>query len=421
MLRQLSPTEHSWQRVGELDSNNFMVIAELSGALDEGQLHDSLIKLIQSQAILSYDIAKKGDKLYYTQGELEDVPLESYSVSNKDERNFIVDQCLNTPINNCPFWHLKIISIGRFQHSLVLTFNHMLADGRTGVQFFDYLLRAMTDPNYEVPQSEPIKSFEHSYSQQKDVMQTLKTYSWGIKNKFARKAIIPSTVDSKAGVAASTSYVSKRMDSAQLSKILSFSRLYNASFTSSLVAVFLNEIAQKYELHKPLHSYVAVDTRPYANDSDYQVLNYAVGNVEVGYKFTKSAKISAVSNQFKSDFSEKCTPIQFAFDKFVRSMALKKFPDSESFLEAIQDNQNAVGLVTNIGVTNLASQYGSIKVQQCYHVPATHLVKKPFYCLASATHNNELILNLSYPAHLVDKNDADNLLNAIVEALKNLA
>jgi hypothetical protein len=297
----------------------------------------------------------------------------------------------------------------------------MLADGRTGVQFFDYLLRAMTDPNYEVPQSEPIKSFEHSYSQQKDVMQTLKTYSWGIKNKFARKALIPSTVDPKAGVAASTSYVSKRMDSAQLSKILSFSRLYNASFTSSLVAVFLNEIAQKYELHKPLHSYVAVDTRPYANDSDYQVLNYAVGNVEVGYKFTKSAKISTVSNQFKSDFSEKCTPIQFAFDKFVRSMALKKFPDSESFLEAIQDNQNAVGLVTNIGVTNLASQYGSIKVQQCYHVPATHLVKKPFYCLASATHNNELILNLSYPAHLVDKNDADNLLNSIVEALKNLA
>ncbi|MDD7987497.1 hypothetical protein PQO01_21295 [Lentisphaera marina] len=421
MLRQLSPTEHSWQRVGELDSNNFMVIAELSGALDEGQLHDSLIKLIQSQAILSYDLGRKGDKLFFVQGELEDVPLESFSVSNKDERNYIVDQCLNSPINSCPFWHLKIISIGRFQHSLVLTFNHMLADGRTGVQFFDYLLRSITDPNYEIPQSEPIKSFEHSYSQQKDVMQTLKTYSWGIKNKFARKALIPNSVEPKADDVARTAYVSKRMDSAQLNKILSFSRLYKGSFTSTLVAVFLSRISEKYDLHKPLHSFVAVDTRPYANDSDYQALNYAVGNLEVGSKFTKSTKISTVSHYFKSEFIEKCTPIQFAFDKFVRSMALKKFPEAESFLEAIQDNQNAVGLVTNIGVTNLANQYGAIKVQQCYHVPATHLVKKPFYCLSSATHDHELILNLSYPAHLIDRGDADDLLNSILDALQNLA
>ena len=111
MLRQLSPTEHSWHRVGELDSNNFIVIAELSGALDERQLHDSLVQLIQSQAILSYDLLSKGDKLYFVQGELEDVPLESFSVSNRDERDYIIDQCLNTPIEACPYWNMKIISI----------------------------------------------------------------------------------------------------------------------------------------------------------------------------------------------------------------------------------------------------------------------------------------------------------------------
>ena len=421
MLRQLSPTEHSWQRVGELDSNNFIVIAELSGALNEALLHDSLVKLIQSQAILSYDLTAKGDKLYYVQGELEDVPLESYSVTNKDECNYIIDKCLNTPITACPFWSLKIISIGRYQHSLVLSFNHMLADGRAGVKFFDYLLKSMADSNYEVPQSEPIKSFEHSYSQQKDVMQTLKTYSWGLKNKFARKALIPSSVDPKSNTSANTSYVSKRIDSASLSKILSFSRLYEASFTSTLTTVFLSEIAKKYDLHKPLHSFVAVDTRPYANDSDYEALNYAVGTIEVGYKFGKSTKLSAVTGQFKTEFNEKCTPIQFAFDKFVRSMAIKKFPEAPKFLSAVQENQNAVGLVTNIGETGLQKEYGQMKLLHCYHVPTTHLVDKPFYCLATSTHQNEVILNLSFPGNLVDRGEADELLNSIISSLQEIS
>ena len=159
MIRQLSPTEHSWQRVGELDSNNFAVIAEVSGVLNENLLHDALVKLIQNQAILSYDLEFRSDKVYYVQGELDGVPLKSFSVGNKDERNYLVDKILNTPINSCPFWNMTVISIGRFQHSLILCFNHMLADGRSAMKFYDYLFSCMTDPNYQLPHIEPVKSF----------------------------------------------------------------------------------------------------------------------------------------------------------------------------------------------------------------------------------------------------------------------
>jgi hypothetical protein len=127
-----------------------------------------------------------------------------------------------------------------------------------------------------------------------------------------------------------------------------------------------------------------------------------------------------LTKNFKKQFNEKITPISFAFDKFNRSIALKKFSEAENFIKVIRDNQKSAVLISNVAETGLQNKYGSLELKQCYHVPAVHVIDKPFICMAAATHNHELTISFSYPAHLISREDAESLADGICSSLSYL-
>ena len=182
----------------------------------------------------------------------------------------------------------------------------------------------------------------------------------------------------------------------------------------------LKELSKKYDFSKPVYAMIAIDTKPYASDSNPEVLNYAVATLEVGQKVTGSTKLSELSKNFKKEFNEKITPISFAFDKFNRSMALKKFAEPESFLKVIKENQKSTVLISNVGESGLKNKYGALELKQCYHVPTVHVIDKPFICLAVATHHHELTLSFSYPAHLISRLDVEELADGLCANLSYL-
>ena len=59
-MRKLGATEHLWKRMGELDSNNFVMVAKVSGDVDVSKLKAALCSIVENQITLRLKLIDDG-------------------------------------------------------------------------------------------------------------------------------------------------------------------------------------------------------------------------------------------------------------------------------------------------------------------------------------------------------------------------
>ena len=418
MQRPLGVNEHLWYRLGELDSNNFVMVAQLKGRVDQAKLEMSLRRLIGAHDILRAHIKYEGRKKFLSVGEIKDLALTIIQRDSEDQWLERSEHELNDAIDGDAksLWRLIWLK-GEAASELIVTFNHLLGDGRTGQLFFDYLLRSLSDTSYEIPKRSLPVNFEKQLKKSGKVLSRWKQGSQSLKRflKEGKRDWRKISAAQLSEAKACTRIISRRLKQAQVTQLMQWSRTEKTSVTAVLAASLAQVLDEDLAPGEALGISVAIDTRPQCEPSSATALGYFVSTANL--VMSQKESLGDLSCQFKADLDEQNSPVQMKFDACYRSLALRITKDKKSFKKLVQSKTSNAALLTNLGKLDLETHYGEFELIHCFHIPAVHLLDAAYLSLATTTCRGEMQLSFTYPGHLMTETQVGTWADKLIDLL----
>ncbi|MCH2207876.1 MAG: condensation domain-containing protein [Lentisphaerales bacterium] len=416
--RPLGTTEHLWLRMGQIDSNNFLMVAKVTGTLKEEAVNRALQEVIQAQGILRSRVVLKSIKPILKVEETLSKSIQVIERMSDLQWLEIAEGELKSTIEvDCfPLWRLKWLK-SEDNHELILTFNHMVADGRSGANFFDSLFLKIENPDVKISNCPLPVAYEEQLCSGKQQGNYLLGWLSELRGFIKNSCKSWFKLKSEAQEGQGTGIVHQQIDFSILSGLLSKCRDQKTTVSQYLAAVMLDKLTgQSSGQHTGLS--MAVDVRPYLENDHSKDIGYFVTTVDLAKDSTENSNVWELSRKFKAITQKKLNRSNFKFEQFIRKLALKSFNSSEEFKAIIRKTVNNSMMLTNIGCLNQKSVFSDFKVNACFHVPAVHLVGVPFLCLATSTLNGSMVLNLTYPKAHTSKDFAQDFLEDVIQALR---
>ncbi|MCM8528536.1 MAG: condensation domain-containing protein [Lentisphaeraceae bacterium] len=415
--RPMGTSEHLWYRMGELDSNNFVMLARLEGEIDETELKGALEKVIHSQPMLRCVAKKSGSKFRLLQCTSAPAKISILPRGNDDSWQQKAEEEMNCEIavDADALWRFSWLK-GEGKHELLLTLNHMIADGRSGLQFYEMLFKVLADKQYVSPELELFPAYEDQLISTDNVLSsTFKFFRAGseyLKSKNLKwNKIAPSARDQSNSV-----LISETLQKESTEMLLQKCRKNKTTVTSLLSALLLDLI----EGDNNTALSVAADMRPYLSNLKGSEMGYFVTSIDLIKGQSFEGGIWDLARTAKVRIQRQLNKSQFLFDQLIRYLALKTAKTDDDFRDLIKKSLNNSILITNIGKVNMQTDYGSFVLKQCCHIPAVHLMNLPFLCLAVSTVNGEMVLNFTYNAGFIHNNEAQRLVKKFMKRLQSL-
>ena len=425
--RPLGTSEHLWLKMGEIDSNNFVVIAQVEGCIDEDKLKAALESLCQAQEILR---AKVGPhiKAHQFQVQSEFTPqltiLERLSDSHKID---FAEAELNSAISheNSSLWRLNWLR-GESKSDFVLTFNHLLADGKSGILFFDYLFRKISSPGFKIPSTALLPPFEEQVFPKSSLLNSIKSFA-----KLSLKKLKPGKAEFttlprkplEEQTKLKTKIITRQLKADKLEALIQNCRKNSCSLSSTIAATMKETFSESLfqDSEKNIGISFAVDTRPYTDTQSSQHIGYYVATADVTEKVSLYKGTWDRSREYKRTLTRKCSKKYFKYDDFLIRFLLRLKSKPSALLATLSKEVQNAAMLTNIGKVDIKTQHGSFTVSHCYHIPSVHLLGLPYLTLASSTVNGVLKMNFSYPSPLLTDQQVNTWASEITRRLEALA
>lgn len=415
--RPLGTTEHLWLRMGQIDSNNFLMVAKVSGYLSKESVKNALRELVQAQGILRSRVDLNPDES--TLQVLEKLEVNLTTIERKSDQHWkaLAEQELQAAIavENPVLWRLHWLK-GESQHEFILTFNHMIADGRSGANFFDALFQKVTDPDYKIPHCTIPLAYEEQLCRSKQrgnyILGWLKELRYFVLN--SRKSWFK--LNDASLKAEGTGFVHSKLDAERVGRLLECCRSEKTTISQYLAALMVNQIDGQSARQSTGLS-LAVDTRPYLKTDHTRDIGYFVTTVDLVKGPENKSDAWEMSRQFKETTFKKLNKPYFKFEQLIRKLALKASKTNDDFKALIRKTVNNSMMLTNIGNLRQQAEFAKFKVNACFHVPAVHLVGVPFLCLATSTLGGEMALTLTYPKAHIQKSFAERFLEDLIQSI----
>ena len=414
--RLLGTSEHIWYRLGQLSSNNFTMVALLSGELEESQLRYALNNTVKSQVMLRSKVEEANKKLYFNVKELCNVDLKVINRKSEDHWKELVEEELKSEllVECFPLWRFTWVK-GEGEHELLMTFNHLLSDGKSGLNFYRKLLTLVDKPDGKNTKNTLFPSYEKQLEKTHGFFSSIKhklsAFNEYRKNKRREWFQLRACHDQKG----STAIESRIICPQSLQTILNACQENDvtlSTYLSSLMSITFSENTSKNNSLS-----LAVDMRPYLKNDLQEDIGYFVTSVDLVKEKDFKGDTWQLAKVFKQRLNSQLNHSQFKFDTLMRSLAIKAGKDNHSFRDLIQNALNNSMLLTNIGKVDIKSEYQKFKLKHCFHVPSVHLMGLPFICLAVSTLNDEMILNFSYTDSFISEKRMKALIDEFIEAL----
>jgi NRPS condensation-like uncharacterized protein len=415
--RRLGTSEHLWLRMGQLAANNFVMVAQLKGHICEVTLKQSLQAIVESQVMLRSRVLFTKKKRDLSIEESLDVDLRILARKDDSQWQLVAEDEMNEmiPVDHFPLWRFIWLK-GESQHEFILTFNHMIADGRSGVNFFESLLARMDNSKFKIPESSLFPPCEDQFTKM-GLLSSLKEYTRAFVDyrKSNREKWLQFSRTQLAQGKGATAIISRTLSGPDLKQLVETCRQQKTTVTAYLSAQmvrFLSETSQE-----SIGVSVAVDLRPFLDEDHFKDIGYFVTSVDLAKKADFTGDIWELAEQFKLTMNQKCHRSHFKFDQLIRALAIKFKKGDEGFKKLIQDAVNNSMLLTNLGRLELKTEYDEFSLTHCFHLPTVHLMGKPFLCLATATLNDQMVLNFSYTKDLLDKQQVEKWADSLLTSL----
>jgi NRPS condensation-like uncharacterized protein len=377
--------------MGMLTSNNFVMVARIDGLLDEVTIKDALAELIQAQVMLRAKIENKSIRI------MDYVAPEMNIISRADDQYWqrITEEEINRaiPVQRFPLWRFTWLK-GEGQHELLMTFNHLIADGRSGVNFFESLLKRMDDKGFSIPENSLFPPFENQFKKRESLFSYLRTYSGAMFSFFADRRKKWKRLSGDHDLTAGSSLVSRSLLKKDLTVLVDRCRQNSTTLSCYLSALMIKTFPEAGDGNVGLT--LAVDVRPFLKNDQSHDIGYFVATVDM----IKSAGFIGdeweLSKEFKDDLERKCRAPIFKFDQLIFAIAVKLKKDNDGFHKLLKSaNRNSM-LLTNLGKISMTTEFKRFELTECFHVPSVHFLSLPYISLATATLNNRMIFNFTY-------------------------
>ena len=416
-MRKLGTTEHLWKRMGEIDSNNFVMVAKVSGDFDLSKLTAAVCSIVENQITLRYKLKEEGGHFYFEdQGFFRPKVIEK-TLDESALNSFFESELNETiPVDCFPLWRFHVVRCSGFTY-FVLTFNHMISDGRSGSLFFKYLLKTLASVDYVIPRAEVFPPFEEELMTKSgfvrfmfSYLRALKNYVVGMKRKWYR-------IDSKETGLHGSGVLTRELSKEKVSKLLKLCREKGVTISGALATV----LAESLSLSKGQNVGVslAADMRPLLERSRSSEIGYFVSTLDLVNHANSKQDFWFLVKSMNSQINSCMTKGQARFDGLIKRLALTFIKKKESFKKVIKKSVNNTVLLTNLCRLELEESYGELTLHRCYHIPSVHLIDIPFIAVATVTFGDAMILNFSYPKALIPLEAveayADNCLSMLNE------
>lgn len=419
LKRHLGTSEYMWMRMGQIDSNNFVMVARVSGKIREENVRQALADIVDAQVMLRAKIDGTGSEPMLSISDTVKPVFDIFERKSNDHWQDEVEHELNEIISvSSPLlWRFKWLK-GDEYHDFLLTFNHMIADGRSGLNFYKCFFEKMNNPDFQVPHNLLFPPYEEELSSKTQkgsyVLGWLKAFTEVMALRKKNWFKLPGK---EVNAANKTGLVSTSLGEEELDRVLSICRKENTTLTNFLSAIMVNSVDSEEKENVAIS--IAVDVRPFLENEHDGDIGYFVSTVDLWKTAREKRDIWQLSRDFGKNIKSKLCKSRFKFDEWSRAFVMKSSKTNEEFKALIHRSVNNSMLLTNLGRSDMQTKFSEFKVNSCFHVPAVHLIELPFFCLASASLNGKMQLNLTYPTALIDEQQAEDFMNKVLAGLQN--
>jgi len=353
------------------------MVAKVSGHIEEDQLQEALESTVKSQVMLRSRVELHKKNLQFIVEENLVPQLKVLKRKGESHWKDAVEEELKDEVSveSFPLWRFTWLK-GEEEHEFLMTFNHLLSDGRSGVNFFKILLRKLDQPETALNENSLFPSYEKQLKKTHGLVKSFKQKYSAFRNYQQAKKHEWFQLRACHEKEGATAVESRVIDSDDLNRLLKSCKENEVTISTYLSAVMSEVFSENTKKSNSLS--LAVDMRPYLKNELSEDIGYFVTSVDLIKDKDYSGDKWTLAQKYKKRLHSQLNHSQFKFDVLMRSLAIKAGKDNIKFRDLIRDVLNNSMLLTNIGKINIRSEYKNFKLKHCFHVPSVHLMGLPF-------------------------------------------
>ncbi len=423
-LRNLGPGEELWARSSQKTSNNFLMVMQLTGKVNFERFADAFQLAISLYPILGANVVELDGKLKLQFGLSAQTKLQCIPRVDAEHWQEIAEQELNQhlPVLGSRLWQATLL-LGDEDSELILTFNHILGDGKSGVNLLQSLLAIYTGQLGAQPRL-PSPAVNKLMNQRPISWTRLKNLSrfvnQSIKDRKEKVYTLPSAVKNHEGYGR-TELLSEALEPELGNFLQKAARSHGTTVHGVICAALLmalREFSQEPRQNLGVASAVNLRTQlPQQYERDF---GFFVGSVELVRAVDESTDIWSLASSLSQALKDDVAAERPLFDGFLRSLILKKFPDFDEAAAIMRANSKSTVHITNLGRIEFPNYEGSLQVKHCFHVPSCHFLSRPYLVLACVTMNQVMKLNFTFPVPFVERPQAARIVERFKAILSSL-
>jgi len=432
MGRKLSSNEHLLWQINRIVSQNFVMVAHLSGIANNFKkiLRKSLNIVQMNQPSLRVKIMNENRPFFSFSG-VPHIPL--HIKTRKTSLQWIEETerelSLPLPWETGPLIRINLLEAGE-KSDLLITLSHITADATAGVKFVKLLLTVcgklilgippLLDTNLKLLPSilELLKP---------EVIQKVKSSPNQLYSNFNRTKPIEFRGDCEVPLEKRiTRVIQRSLSRKDTKKLLHFSRKENATFHTVLCAALMQTITRQYR-------------RSLCKGNEEPIFLGCLTPVNIRHLLSlpiEDNMANLISNAIHFQFIHEQFSLGDAARKTKQALLtqLKKGSDINALLETeyiLKSGENPKETlsrltphwiqtgVTNMGVLDIPIHFNSINLEQLHYCPSINPVIKNGFALSVSGYNDLTILNFLYSAPFISEERARDMVKNTMIRLKN--
>ncbi len=405
--RPLGYGELFWWKISEAASTNFVMVAEVGGAIDEARLRAALGRVARRHPMLRARVDARPRRPVFRFGGEARVPLQVLARASEHHFVRVVEDELNrsVPHDAAPMWRATLLR-GEDTSELILTFHHAISDARSAAT-------VVRDALTEYAGLAGLADLEPppAYDDLLDGPSALRTLASGASSVAARVSRGPiSEIPPRPDVAPEpgadrTRFLDLSLDESTTWRVVTRCREHGLTVHGLLSGVLLLAAYDAMDggPSKTVSLTSAVDVRPLLQGDRRDDVGYFVTGVESRFLVSPDASPFTLGYLAGARTRRQLTREGVAANLLLRRLVLALKRSGHELVAAAPRSSQASIHLTNLGRLDLEAAYGDVTLRRCFHVPSVHVAQKPFVCLAAVSFRGALQLTFSYSEPRTDR------------------
>jgi NRPS condensation-like uncharacterized protein len=429
MKRKLDISEKVVWLLGEVGSNNIVIITEISGSLPEEVLREALVLIQKKHPLLNVHIELTKNIPIFVTGAPK-IPLRIIELNSPEEWIQETNDEMNLPFSweNGPLVRVVWLRSEKV-HVLLITLHHAISDGKSGV----YLVRDLLSITTELLSEDAIKShvplperppsdeiIPASFSGFKGVLGMLKT---GLRqNLILAKQPQNFAIEKDVPLQEIRRCVIHRILSEETTRLLTVRcRQEKTSVQGILCAIMMKAAAQKINRQEVVRlcCLSAINLRYLLTPPIKDDIGFYASLLSTFHQVGVETSSWNLAREVKTNLSNLLEQGEVLSALMLQKNILSlKCPSPIKMAQQVNQFFRATTGVSNLGRVDISENYGSLVLRKLHFCVSGNAFPQKNIGIAVTTFRGQMVLNFLFSEPHISLHNAENFVNSAIETLE---